>query len=635
MPIKFSELTTKSIDSVTRVIGLYADNSSSTGSSNCLINVTDFAKQSALDRLNQDAVHIYGTETIQGDKTFAGASTFNNGLTVTGVINGNALKDGEGNNIVQTYATKTELNQKSSWSLFDFKWTDYTLNDMSWLRSDTFSWHDGEVYSHAYNHLTADLTSATAETVFYDYNNCKPIGTLVNNNGVISNFNNTNYLVTPTVNFSDNTWEYVIKFKTNPDYSVGQIIIHPNIKNGSVKNNIAVWITTAGKLSMHASSNGSSWNIFTDKLGTTVLAPNTVYYVKYEFTGSEYKMSLSSDGSTWNLENSISSTAKVFNNQDVVYGAFPDNTGRYVTSIDLNASQYKIGDITYKFSSLITQYTTTDGHIIVLPNQESKVEEIYQKNGVAWYYIVDTTNKRFKLPRINSSRERLIQIVRAKGNGITLGVTNDDANFALGVNGGNYSAITPRADKYGYVAGSAYGAGQGSPGTRSIGITRDSTKSGIISDMSESTSSYKGHKYLYFYVGQFNQSAAEQTAGINAELFNNKMDRDMANAPSNIDYVVEWKMPTEQDRTWYRKYKSGWLEQGGYAVSTAGANQIFVFPKPFQTTCYHFNATNEQIGDAGVNVFAFQPLDNTKCYYCSAYNGSFYAEGFYWIAKGY
>ena len=33
---------------------------------------------------------------------------------------------------------------------------------------------------------------------------------------------------------------------------------------------------------------------------------------------------------------------------------------------------------------------------------------------------------------------------------------------------------------------------------------------------------------------------------------------------SPYDYVIEWQMPTaENNYTWYRKYKSGWVEQGG------------------------------------------------------------------------
>lgn len=48
-----------------------------------------------------------------------------------------------------------------------------------------------------------------------------------------------------------------------------------------------------------------------------------------------------------------------------------------------------------------------------------------------------------------------------------------------------------------------------------------------------------------------------------SEMINDKMDNDMGNLPQNIDYVVEWKSPTSSDPSWYRLYKSGWIEQGG------------------------------------------------------------------------
>ena len=38
-----------------------------------------------------------------------------------------------------------------------------------------------------------------------------------------------------------------------------------------------------------------------------------------------------------------------------------------------------------------------------------------------------------------------------------------------------------------------------------------------------------------------------------------------------IDYVIETQTPTAQNNyTWYRKYKSGWVEQGGYIASGGG-----------------------------------------------------------------
>lgn len=39
--------------------------------------------------------------------------------------------------------------------------------------------------------------------------------------------------------------------------------------------------------------------------------------------------------------------------------------------------------------------------------------------------------------------------------------------------------------------------------------------------------------------------------------------------PSDADYVIETQLPTSDNNyTWYRKYKSGWVEQGGYVSGT-------------------------------------------------------------------
>ena len=47
----------------------------------------------------------------------------------------------------------------------------------------------------------------------------------------------------------------------------------------------------------------------------------------------------------------------------------------------------------------ITYYKSTNGLKICLPDQSDAIEQLYAITGVAWYYIIDTENKRFKLPR--------------------------------------------------------------------------------------------------------------------------------------------------------------------------------------------------------------------------------------------
>lgn len=41
------------------------------------------------------------------------------------------------------------------------------------------------------------------------------------------------------------------------------------------------------------------------------------------------------------------------------------------------------------------------------------------------------------------------------------------------------------------------------------------------------------------------------------------------------DYVIEWQTPTaDNNYTWYRKYKSGWVEQGGLMSNRALTSQV-------------------------------------------------------------
>ena len=53
--------------------------------------------------------------------------------------------------------------------------------------------------------------------------------------------------------------------------------------------------------------------------------------------------------------------------------------------------------------------------------------------------------------------------------------------------------------------------------------------------------------------------------GAITEALNNKVDLPTPSTPQDaVDYVVEKQDPTSANGyTWYRKYKSGWVEQGG------------------------------------------------------------------------
>ena len=65
--------------------------------------------------------------------------------------------------------------------------------------------------------------------------------------------------------------------------------------------------------------------------------------------------------------------------------------------------------------------------------------------------------------------------------------------------------------------------------------------------------------------------------GALTEALNDKSDRDLRNVDTTAkaDAVTDFQMPTaESGYTWYRKYKSGWVEQGGFTSSISDTGTV-------------------------------------------------------------
>lgn len=165
----------------------------------------------------------------------------------------------------------------------------------------------------------------------------------------------------------------------------------------------------------------------------------------------------------------------------------------------------------------------SDGHRIIDASAVSSYEALYNSVGVAWYYVLDTVNNRFKLPRTKWN------FVGSRGN-VGAYVAESLPNIT--------GAIGFRGQTSGWYSGCVYGRSD------IPGGTWDSTSlyaGTAYIDASRSSSSYKNganvqqratEMYLYFYVGGFNDTATQQTAGINASTINSKADIDLGNVTS-------------------------------------------------------------------------------------------------------
>lgn len=325
-------------------------------------------------------------------------------------------------------------------------WSDHLLNDVSWLRADTFSWQSGDVYKAAYNHLASEM--------------------------------------------------YI--------------------------ENLYAW------------QEEESRNVYTKSATPSV--GDSVYRTGGGLYGTV--QSVGADNITVNGMN------------------FPRNSGGDI--LGTNAETDTVDDIT------ITFYRAEDGHKICLPDQEDNILALYNATGVAWYYILDEDNTQFKLPRtkfgFTGLRDEVGNIAKSDyagsmggpdwdnkqaissgfitpENGYVFGgrgagddmsghiTVNDNTVFLVSTShGGNVYGIAPVAE--GDVIGLGYGTYYFVP-CKPLSAT---TKTSVAATQ----------MYLYFYVGNFDQSAIEQTAGLNAELFNNKMD---INTPLTRDIFSpeEWE----------------------------------------------------------------------------------------------
>lgn len=100
----------------------------------------------------------------------------------------------------------------------------------------------------------------------------------------------------------------------------------------------------------------------------------------------------------------------------------------------------------------------------------------------------------------------------------------------------------------------------------------------------------------------------------------------------SYDYVIEQNI---SGANWYRKWKSGWLEQGGYVAGIAQDYQacVVTFNKPFSSTNYYFTDTHVSSNSTGISFFVVGIKDK-KTTSVTVYNFRDYTSGIYWYACG-
>lgn len=211
----------------------------------------------------------------------------------------------------------------------------------------------------------------------------------------------------------------------------------------------------------------------------------------------------------------------------------------------------------------------------------SKFDSTVSANGSCGFFGLDTANERFKVPMLKDVYLKAGQapsmfgaesLPNIKGRVGTIGDYN------------NTAVVTGAFKRDGKLV-HAVGAGN-------VVWFYNATF-----DASRSSSTYKNgakvqpdhvvyRAYVVLYTSADEASVAQAQEFMTA--LSGKANTDLSNVSRNIDYIVESKV--NSNGSWYRKYKSGWLEQGGIGLTvSADGTKTVTLIKPFKDTKYIVN----------------------------------------------
>ena len=272
---------------------------------------------------------------------------------------------------------------------------------------------DGTVESTAGYSVTINPTPQDADVRFEvggsivteDVYNITTVGTLTNNNGVLSGFSTSKYATAPvTFSPSSNSWEIGVKVTTGSTLS-GTNTIFEQTANQFFGIRLCR-SSDSGVLFLDIATSSSSNHVM---FGTTVLQTNTSYWIKCTYDGTAYKMFLSLDGETYTQEMSTTLGPKIDASTPFYIGYYhnPADAARvWPGSIDLNYFYIKIAD------ELVWQGVTTTYPNPVTVEENTSVTYTVSKEG----YITQSDT-------VTVNANTVLNVVLSKPSSINLGST--------------------------------------------------------------------------------------------------------------------------------------------------------------------------------------------------------------------
>lgn len=244
--------------------------------------------------------------------------------------------------------------------------------------------------------------------------------------------------------------------------------------------------------------------------------------------------------------------------------------------------------------------------------------------GICGGVVVDYDSGDVRLPTWKY-QPGLPSTLPVNGNGIAVGLTNGTDVMGLEQNSNTVHAYT---SLYGVAAGTVPSAKTG--GANALALTSDPALSGIVVAVEKAAAV----DTMYWCIQVYNTvvPTSSTNLAVLVSALQTKAQTDLANVNSNLDWVIEtWR---DGAGGWYRKYRSGWVEQGGrVSVKPDASVNVTVFVE-FASTDYCANwiacdANSKSPNSAGSRVAIPQTTATIELYNGDDVNGNalWYAFG--------
>lgn len=238
----------------------------------------------------------------------------------------------------------------------------------------------------------------------------------------------------------------------------------------------------------------------------------------------------------------------------------------------------ELSQISFDVDNILFEYkTAVNGHLIADISQKTAIDTLYSETGIADFYILDSTNNQFYLPR-NKYFMQLTDSTTLLNNYNKPGLPNITGTF-------------DGIDKYAGDPTGAFAIEKSIKGATGNGTdyiaSFDASRCSAVYGNSETVQPPSSNKLLYYKVGHtVTNSGSIDVANVLSDinlLETNKADKDLSNCTK--PYVTG---TYQNGASWYRVWSDGWCEQGGLLPSASSAQKVTVtFLKTFSNTNYN------------------------------------------------